>query len=122
MPEILQVRTEADYDLALARISALLGAEPYSAEDEELDRLSTLVELYESERYPIENPDPFSLLDFLLDQGIVSREQMEEMAGGNDSLDAILAGKRAVTPKLAGLLHEHSAIPIEDLMTVISAS
>lgn len=53
MREIAPVQNEAEYDAALAQISDLLGAEPYSAEDEELDRISTLVEIYEAERYPM---------------------------------------------------------------------
>ena len=73
MSEITQVVTEADYDMALARISELLGAEPYSTEDEELDRISTLVEIYEAEHYPMEDPDPSSFIEFLIDQQMVSR-------------------------------------------------
>ena len=116
MPEIMQVLTEADYDMALARISELLGAEPYSPEDEELDRLSTLVEIYEAEHYPMEDPDPDSLLEFLLDQQIVSREQLLPLAGGSDSLDAMLAGQTAITAKIARILQEHSGLPIEYLI------
>ena len=116
MPEITQVLTEADYDMALARISELLGAEPYSPEDEELDRLSTLVEIYEAEHYPMEDPDPDSLLEFLLDQQIVSREQLLPLAGGSDSLDAMLAGQTAITAEVALVLQEYSGLPIEYLM------
>ena len=116
MPEITQVLTEADYDMALARISELLGAEPYSPEDEELDRLSTLVEIYEAEHYPMEDPDPDSLLEFLLDQQIVSREQLIPLAGESDSLDAMLAGQTAITAEIARVLQEHSGLPIEYLM------
>ena len=115
MPEITQVRTEADYDLALARISELLCAKPNSAEDVELDRVSTLVEIYEAEHYPMESPEPNSLIEFLLDQGMVSRGQMEALAGGSDSLEAILAGQQAVTAELAQFLYEYSGIPVEDL-------
>lgn len=116
MSEITQVLTEADYDMALARISELLGAEPYSPEDEELDRLSTLVEIYEAEHYPMEDPDPDSLLEFLLDQQIVSREQLLPLAGGSESLDAMLAGQTAITAEIARVLQEHSGLPIEYLM------
>ena len=115
MPEITQVLTEADYDMALARIFELLGAEPYSPEDEALDRLSTLVEIYEAEHYPMEDPDPDSLLEFLLDQQIVSREQLIPLAGGNDSLDAMLAGQTAITAEVARVLQEYSGLPIEYL-------
>ena len=54
MSQITRVVTEADHDMALARISELPDAELNSPEGEELDRLSTLVEAYEAEHYPIE--------------------------------------------------------------------
>ncbi len=116
MPEITQVLTEADYDMALARISDLLGAEPNTPEGRELDRISDLVIQYEDEHYPMEDPDPDSLLEFLLDQQIVSREQLIPLAGGNDSLDAMLAGQTAITAEVALVLQEHSGLPTEYLM------
>lgn len=75
MTEIKQVRTEADYEAALARISALLDAEPYSPDDEELDRLSDLVADYEAEHFPIPRSSDGALLEFMLEQGILSRRQ-----------------------------------------------
>ena len=116
MSEITQVVTEADYDMALARISELLGAEPYSAEDEELDRISTLVEIYEAEHYPMDDPEPDSLLEFVLDQQMVSRERMEVLAGGSDRLDAMMAEQMAITTEVAQVLHEYSGLPMEYLM------
>ena len=114
MPEITQVLTEADYDMALARISELLGAEPNTPEGQELDRITDLVIQYEDEHYPMEDPDPDSLLEFLLDQQIVSREQLLPLAGGSDSLDAMLAGRKEITPEMAQLLHARSGIPVQD--------
>lgn len=67
MLEIKQIRTEADYEAALARISALLDAEPYSPDDAELDRLSALVAGYEAEHFPIPRPSAGALLEFMLD-------------------------------------------------------
>ena len=116
MHEIAHVQDEAEYDTALARISELLGAEPYSAEDEELDRISTLVEIYEAEHYPMDDPEPDSLLEFVLDQQMVSRERMEVLAGGSDRLDAMMAGQMAVTAEVAQVLHERSGLPMEYLM------
>jgi HTH-type transcriptional regulator/antitoxin HigA len=116
MPEIARVQNEAEYDAALARISELLDAELNTPEREELDRISTLVEIYEAEHYPMDGPNPNSLLEFVLDQRMVSRERMEALAGGSDCLDAVLEGRKAVTPELAQLLHEHTGIPIEHLL------
>ena len=81
MSEINQVQNEAEYDAALARISELLDAELNTAEGEELDRISTLVEIYEAEHYPIDDPDPSSMIEFLIDQAMVSREHMEALVG-----------------------------------------
>ncbi len=113
MSEINQVQNEAEYDAALARISELLDAELNTAEGEELDRISTLVEIYEAEHYPIEDPDPSSMIEFLIDQAMVSREHMEAMVGGSDNLDAMMTGRTAITAEVAQLMHERSGIPIK---------
>ena len=114
MLEITRVQTEADYDAALARISELLGSEPYSPEDEELDRISTLVERYEDEHYPMDDPDPHSMLEFMLDQEMATREQLASLAGGDAALDAMLAGQIALSPGLARLLRERFGIEVGD--------
>jgi HTH-type transcriptional regulator/antitoxin HigA len=116
MPEINQVHSEAEYDAALARVSELLDAEMNTPEGEELDRISNLIIQYEDEHYPMEDPDPNSLLGFLLDQEIVTREQLIPLAGGDAHLDAILSGRRGIAPELAQFLHERSGIPVEDLV------
>ena len=115
MAEITQVQTEAEYDAALARISELLDSEPYSPEDEELDRITTLVEIYEDEHYPMGEPDPVSMIGFLLDQEIVTRDQLLPLAGSDASLDAILAGQEPIPPSLAQLLYEQVGIVTEAL-------
>ena len=115
MAEITQVRTEAEYDAALARISELLDSEPYSPEDEELDRITTLVEIYEDEHYPMGEPDPVSMIEFMLDQQMVTREQLLPLAGSDASLDAILAGQEPIPPGLAQLLYEKVGITTEAL-------
>jgi HTH-type transcriptional regulator/antitoxin HigA len=113
MAEITQVRTEAEYDAALARISELLDSGPYSPEDEELDRITTLVEIYEDEHYPMGEPDPVSMIGFMLDQQMVTREQLLPLAGSDASLDAILAGQEPIPPGLAQLLYEEIGITTE---------
>ena len=116
MPEITQVQTESEYEAALARIDELLGSEPYSPEDEELNRISDLVIRYEDEHYPIENPTPDGLVEFLLDQEIVTREQLLLLVGSSADLDAILAGQKEITPELAQLLDKHYDVTVEELL------
>lgn len=113
MSEITQIQTESDYEAALARIDELIHSAPGSAEDAELNRISDLVIQYEDEHYPMEEPEPNSMLEFMIDQLMVSQEDLIPLAGGSDGLAAMLEGRAAITPEVAQLLHERSDIPID---------
>ena len=56
------IKTEKDYDSALARINVLMDADPGTSKGDELDLLVTLVELYEKAKHPIDMPDPVEAL------------------------------------------------------------
>ena len=56
MGTIHQIRTEKDYDAALARAWEIFHADIGSPEGEEFERLVTLIEAYEDEHYPIGLP------------------------------------------------------------------
>lgn len=62
--ELKLIRTEAEYEAALKEISFLLDASVGSKEAEMLDRLSSLVEEYEEDHYPIGLPDPIDAVKF----------------------------------------------------------
>lgn len=51
------IKTEKDYNLALRRIEKLMDAKTGTSEFDELELLSTLVEIYEDKYYPISMPD-----------------------------------------------------------------
>ena len=53
MANIKPIRSERDYEAALARISELMDSQPDSPEGEEFDVLVDLVELYESNLVPM---------------------------------------------------------------------
>jgi len=54
---IRPVKTDNDYRKAMLRIDELMGAIPDTAAGEELDVLTTLVEVYEREHFAIGSPD-----------------------------------------------------------------
>ncbi len=116
MSEITQIKTESDYETALARIDELIHSAPGSPGDAELNRISDLVIEYEDEHYPMEDPYPSSFIEFLIDQQMVSRERMEALAGGSDRLDAMMAEQMTITAEVAQVLHEYSGLPMEYLM------
>ena len=68
MANVKPIRTEKDYEAALARIDELMDAEFGSPEGDELDVLVDLVELYESKHEPMGHPSPLAAIEFRMDQ------------------------------------------------------
>ena len=59
MKELSTLKTEEQYEKALASIEALMDLDhPAQAQEEEEKALGRLVEAYEDEHYPIGLPDP----------------------------------------------------------------
>jgi HTH-type transcriptional regulator/antitoxin HigA len=55
--EIKQIINEEDYQVVLKRIDQIFDAPTGSAKAKELEQLTLIVNKYESEHYPIEEPD-----------------------------------------------------------------
>lgn len=51
---IRPIQNRSDYESALKRIQALMAAKPGTPAGDELDQLTTLVDAYEAEHFPIE--------------------------------------------------------------------
>ena len=54
---IKSIKTNADYKKALSRLERIFDTELNTAEGQEADKLSSLIEEYENIHYPIEPPD-----------------------------------------------------------------
>ena len=68
MAAIKAIRSEDDYNDALARIEEIFGAEAGTLESDECDVLVGLVELYEQEHYPVGPPSVSAALEFHREQ------------------------------------------------------
>ena len=62
------IRTEQEYQVALARIRELFHAEEDTLEGDELEMLVDLVEVYAAEHYPIDPPSPSAAIEYHMDQ------------------------------------------------------
>ena len=60
--DIRPIKTEDDYDVALAEIDRLMGAAPVTPEGDKLEVLVTLVGAYEDVHWRIQAPDPISVI------------------------------------------------------------
>jgi len=56
--KVKPIRTEADYEAALAEIEAMWGAKSGTPRGDRLDVLATLIDAHEALHYPMDPPDP----------------------------------------------------------------
>ncbi len=54
--QLKSIRTEAEYETALAEVERLWGAKSGTPEGDRLDTLATLIDAYETEHYPMDPP------------------------------------------------------------------
>ena len=113
---IQPVRTEAEHDAAVARITQLMGAEPGTAASDELEVLVTLVDAYETKHFPMNTPDPLTIIKFQMEQQGLTRKDLEPMIGSRARVSEILTGKRALTLPMIRRLHADLGIPVELLI------
>ena len=123
--EIRPIRTDNDYQAALAEASLLMAAEADTPEGDRLDVLATLVEAYEAARYPVEAPDPIAAIQFMMEQKGLQRRDLEPAIGGRGRVSEILSRKRPLTlpmiRALAPLLELPADVLIKDYPTASAA-
>ena len=110
------IKTEEQYERALAHIDVLMSAETGSAELDELELWVRLVEDYESARYPIDPPDPIAAIRFRMDQQGLRPADLIPYLGSKSRVSEVLSGKRHLTLTMIRKLHEGLGIPAEILM------
>ena len=116
MASVTPIRTEADYQAALARVDALMDAKAGTAEGEELDVLVDLVEHYEDKHEPLGSPDAVAALRFRMDQEDLSEQDLVPLIGSEEAVRDVLARKRALTMPMAQAIHEDLGIPADVLL------
>jgi HTH-type transcriptional regulator/antitoxin HigA len=114
--DIRPIKTETDYECALAEIEQLWGAAENTPEGDKLDILLTLVEAYEQAHYPIDPPDPVEAIKFRMDQMGLSRKDLEPYIGKRGRVAEVLNGQRRLSLNMIRRLHTHLHIPLESLL------
>jgi len=116
--EIRPIKTEEDYKAALREVSAYFDNEPVpgSAEGDRFEVLITLVESYETKRYPIALPDPIEAIKFRMDQAGLTPKDLVPFIGRLNRVYEILNRKRPLTLSMIWKLHQKLGIPAECLI------
>jgi len=110
------IKTEEDHDLALNRIEKLMDAKPGTSEFDELELLSTLVEVYEDKQYPISLPDPISAIKFRMEQLGLSQQDLVTFIGNRSKVSEILSRKRNLSLSMIRALSKGLGIPSDVLL------
>ncbi len=115
-PRIL--KTNDDYKSALAEAESLISLDPDPGTDmaERLDLLLLLIEKYESEKFPIDLPDPLEAIKFRMDEQGLKQRDLIPFIGSKSKVSEILAGKSSLTVSMIRALHEELGIPTEVLL------
>ena len=116
MSNIRAIRTEADYEAALVRVGALMDAEFGTPEGDELDVLTDLVGLYESQHVAIGYPSPIGAIRFRMEQGGLSPRDLVPLIGSRAKVSELLSGKRPLSMQMARALHANLGIPADVLL------
>ena len=110
------IKTEADYQEALAYLDTLMDSEPSSAEEQELELFGMLVEAYEKEHFPIGLPDPVEAIKFRMEQQGLTRKDLAPYIGSQSKVSEVLNRKRPLSLSMIRALHSGLGIPAEVLL------
>ncbi len=111
--DVQPIRTNADYERALATIDSLIDAEEGTSAFDRLDVLSTLVEKYEDEHEYIGPPDPIEAVRFAMEQRGLTRRDLEPWIGPRGRVAEVLNRRRPLSIGMIRALHAHLGIPAE---------
>jgi len=116
--DIRPLKTEADYDWALAEITRYFENEPEvgSPDGDRFDVLATLIEAYEDIHHPIAIPDPVDAIAGHMEMAGVTQSDLAELLGSRARASEILHRKRALTMEMAFKLHQAWHIPADVLI------
>ena len=116
--DIHPIRTEVDYEAALAVVSRGFDAEPEpgTPEGDRFEILLTLIAAYESAHFPVDLPDPIEAIRFRMEQAGLSPKDLMPCIGRLNRVYEVLSGKRPLTLAMIRKLHNHLGIPAECLI------
>ena len=107
------IKTDSEYQAALARIEKIFDARPGTPKGDELELLLLLVETYEEKAYPIEPPDPIAALRFRMEQAGLQPKDLVPYIGSKSKVSEVLNGRRPLSLAMIRRLVDGLHLPPE---------
>lgn len=120
------IKSEKDYQAAMARLSALMSRDlkPGSTEENELELLALVIHDFERQTVPPAKADPIESILFRMDQMGLARKDLVPYIGSISKVSEVLSRKRPLSLPMIRRLHQGLDIPadslIEDVETATS--
>ncbi len=114
--DLKPIRTHAAHAWALDEVARLWGAKKGTKNGNRLDVLATLIDVYEAEAFPMDQPDPIAAIEFRMEQMGLTRKDLEPLIGTRARVAEVLARKRGLSVNMIRRLHDSLGIPAEALI------
>ncbi|MBI1286434.1 MAG: transcriptional regulator [Flavobacteriales bacterium] len=115
--ELRILKTEADYNAAVARLDELVHqTETDGTGTEEMEVLGLLIESYEAERFPLSEPHPIDAIRFMMEQRGMTDADLGNVIGSRSRASEILNLKRGLSIDMIRAIHQQMHIPAEVLI------
>ena len=118
--EIKLIRNEDDYKDALRQIKSLWDAVPGTPDGDKLEILFMLVNRYEEEYSPINEPDPVEYIKVRMEELGLRHGDLVPYIGSKESVTEVLNGKRPLSLEMIRNLHYGLGFSLEALITAPS--
>lgn len=118
--DLRPIKTEHDYQDALALVDSLFDVQPNTPAGDQLDILATLIDAYEGHHFPIPVPDPVVALEYYLESRGLTRRDLEPYIGSRARVSEILNRKRPLTLPMIRRLHTGLGLPADVLIQPIT--
>ena len=110
------IHNKAAHRAALSRIDTLWDAPPKSAESDELEVLSLLVEEYEKKHIEVPQVDPVSLLHHVMEARALTRKDLEPFIGSRARVAEVLNRVRPLSLEMIRRLAAGLNLPADLLI------
>jgi HTH-type transcriptional regulator/antitoxin HigA len=115
--EIRPIRTDEDHAAALKEIEELWdNVEPGTPEGDRFEVLSTLVDAYERQHFPMPVPDPIAAVLFRMEQQGLTKKDLLPVFKTTARVSEVLGRKRRLNLNMIRVLNHRFSIPLECLV------
>ena len=114
--EIKLIKTKKDYKAALALADKLFDSVPNTPDGDKLELIVALIEIYEKEHFPIENPSPLAAIKFRMEHMNLTPKDLIPIIGSKSKVSEVLSGKRTLSLNMIRRISAELGIPAEVLI------